>query len=167
MVADLARRAAGTPYTVLRAGDAVTVRVDLADARWWALLQRQGLTKAYSTTLTPVGAGKVARSDLLGDVEWAAGPDGRLVPRLTGRAAAVGGRVWAVGAEKAWALGPDGVRTVVDFRLDSGELHGLVRATLDRAGWSTAFDTQSRIGIWVAAIAAVGALAAGIAVLVL
>lgn len=167
VVADLARRAAGTPYTVLRAGDAVTVRVDLADARWWALLQRQGLTKAYSTTLTPVGAGKVARSDLLGDVEWAAGPDGRLVPRLTGRAAAVGGRVWAVGAEKAWALGPDGVRTVVDYRLDSGELHGLVRATLDRAGWSTAFDTQSRIGIWVAAIAAVGAVAAGIAVLVL
>ncbi|WP_420123100.1 DUF3592 domain-containing protein [Nakamurella sp.] len=167
VVADLARRTAGTPYTVLRAGDAVTVRVDLADARWWALLQRQGLTKTYATTLTPAGAGRVARSDLLAEVEWAAGPDGRLVPRLTGHAAAVGGRVWAVGAEKAWALGPDGVSTVVDYRLDSGELHGLVRATLERAGWSTALDVQSRIGIWVAAVAAVGAVAAGIAVLVL
>lgn len=167
VVAELARRADGTPYTVLRAGDTATVRVDLADARWWALLQRQGLTKAYSTTLTPAGAGRVRRSDLLSEVEWAAGPDGRLVPRLTGQASALGGRVWAVGAEKAWALGPDGVTTVVDYRLDSAELHGLVRDTLDRAGWSTALDTQSKIGIWVAAVAAVGAVAAGIAVLVL
>ena len=42
-----------TPYTVDKAGDSVTVRIDLADARWWAFFQRQGLTKSYSTTLTP------------------------------------------------------------------------------------------------------------------
>jgi hypothetical protein len=167
VVGDLVRRTAGTPYTVDRAGDAVTVRVDLADARWWALLQRQGLSKAYSTTLSPVGAAKVARSDLLSEVEWAAGPDGRFVPRLSGRASSVGGRVWAVGAEKTWALGPDGLTKVVDYRLDSGELHELVKTTLDRAGWSTAFDTQSRIGLWVGAIGALGAVAAVVAVLVL
>ncbi len=167
VVGDLARRTAGTPYTVDRSGDAVTVRVDLADARWWALLQRQGLTTSYSTTLSPAGPGKVARSDQLREFEWAAGPDGRLVPRLTGQASSVGGRVWAVGAEKTWALGPDGMTKVVDYRLDSGELHALVRATLDRAGWSTAFDTQSRIGLWVAAVGALGAVAAVVAVLVL
>lgn len=166
VVGDLVRRTAGTPYTVDRAGDAVTVRVDLADARWWALLQRQGLTTSYSTTLSAVGPAKAARADLLGEFEWAAGPDGRLVPRLTGRASSVGGRVWAVGAEKTWALGPDGVSKVVDYRLDSGELHELVKTTLDRAGWSTAFDTQSKIGLWVAAIGALGAVAAVVAVLV-
>lgn len=165
VVGDLARRTADTPYTVDRLGDAVTVRIDLADARWWALLQRQGLTKAYATTLSPVGPAKAARSDLLSEFEWAAGPDGRLVPRLTGRASTTGGRVWAVGAERTWALGPDGVTTVVDYRLDSGELHHLVKATLDRAGWSTAFDAQSKVGLWVAAVGALGAVAAGIAVL--
>lgn len=167
VVGDLARRTTGTPYTVDRSGDAVTVRIDLADARWWALLQRQGLTTSYSTTLSPVGPGKAARSDLLSEFEWAAGPDGRLVPRLTGRVSSAGGRVWAVGAEKIWAFGPDGVTKVVDYRLDSGELHQLVSTTLDRAGWSTAFDTQSRIGLWVAAVGALGAVAAGVAVLVL
>jgi hypothetical protein len=166
VVGDLSRRTAGTPYTVDRSGDAVTVRVDLADARWWALLQRQGLTKSYSTTLSPAGPAKAARSDALTEFEWAAGPDGQLVPRLTGRASSVGGRVWAVGAEKTWALGPDGVTKVVDYRLDSGELHGLVKATLDRAGWSTALDTQSKIGLWVGAVGALGAVAAVLAVLV-
>jgi hypothetical protein len=167
VVGDLARRTAGTPYTVDRVGDSVTVRVNLADARWWALLQRQGLTKSYSTTLSPVAAAKAARSDLLSEFEWAAGPDGRLVPRLTGRGSSVGGRVWAVGAERTRAFGPDGLRTMVDYRLDSGELQGLVRATLDRAGWSTALDTQARIGLWAAAIGVVGAAAAVVAVLVL
>lgn len=167
VVGDLARRTTGSPYTVDRAGEAVTVRVDLADARWWALLQRQGLAKSYSTTLSPVGPAKVARSDLHSEIEWAVGPDGRLVPRLTGRASSVGGRVWAVGAETTWALGPDGVGKVVDYRLDSGELHQLVKATLDRAGWSTAFDTQSKIGLWVAGVGVVSAVAALVAVLVL
>lgn len=167
VVGDLARRTAGTPYTVDRQGPSVTVRVDLADQRWWALLQRQGLTKSYSTTLTPVAAAKAARSDLLSELEWSAGLDGRLQPRLTGRGSAVGGRVWAVGTEKIWALGPDGVSKVVDYTLDSGELQSLIKTTLERAGWSTAFDTQSRIGLWVGGIAAVGALVAVVAVLVL
>ena len=167
VVGDLARRTAGTPYTVDRAGESVTVRINLADARWWALLQRHGLTKSYSTSLTPVGPAKAARSDLLTEFEWAAGPDGRLVPRFTGRASSVGGRVWAVGAEQIWAVGPDGVRKVVDYRLDSGELQALIKATLQRAGWSTAFDTQSKIGLWVAGIAGVGAVAAGVAVVLL
>lgn len=167
VVGDLVRRTAGTPYTVDRVGDAVTVRVDLADTRWWALLQRQGLTKSYSTTLTPVGPAKAARSDLLSEVEWAAGPDGRLIPRFNGQASSVGGRVWAVGAEKTWAVGPDGLTKVVDYRLDSGELQGLVKATLERAGWSTALDTQSKIGLWCAAVGALGAAAAVVAVLVL
>ncbi len=167
VVGDLVRRTSGTPYTVDRMGDAVTVRVDLADNRWWALLQRQGLTKSYSTTLTPVGPARAARADLLSEVEWAAGPDGRLVPRFTGRTSTVGGRVWAVGAEKTWAVGPDGLTKVVDYRLDSAELQDLVRATLKRAGWSTALDTQSRIGLWCAAVGALGAVAAVVAVLVL
>jgi len=166
VVGDLVRRTSGTPYAVDRAGDSVTVRVDLADAQWWALLQRQGLTKSYSTTLTPVGPAKAARSDALDELEWAAGPDGRLVPRFTGRASSVGGRVWAVGAEQIWALGPDGLTKVVDYRLDSGELQGLIKTTLERAGWSTAFDTQSKIGLWAAAVGALGAVAAVVAVLV-
>lgn len=166
VVGDLARRTAGTPYTVDRAGGSVTVRIDLADAQWWALLQRQGLSKSYSTTLTSVGPAKAARSDQLTEFEWAAGPDGRLVPRFTGRGSSVGGRVWAVGAEQIWAVGPDGLTKVVDYRLDSGELQGLVKVTLERAGWSTAFDTQSKIGLWVAAVGALGAVAAVVAVLV-
>ncbi len=165
VVGDLVRRTAGTPYAVDRAGHSVTVRVDLADARWWALLQRQGLTASYSTTLTPVGAAKAARADAQNEFEWAAGPDGRLVPRLTGQAASVGGRVWSVGSQQIWALGPDGVRKVVDYRLDSGELQALIKTTLDRAGWSTALDTQAKIGLWAAAIGALGAVAAGVAVL--
>lgn len=167
VVGDLVRRTADTPYTVDRSGDAVTVQLNLADNRWWALLQRQGLTKSYSTTLTPVGAAKAARADLLSEVEWAAGPDGSLVPRLTGRATSTGGRVWAVGAEQTWALGPDGLAKVVDYRLDSAEVHALIRATLDRAGWSTALDLQSKIGLWAAAAGALGAVAAVVAVLVL
>jgi hypothetical protein len=58
------------------------------------------------------------------------------------------------------------VEKVVDYRLDSGELQALIQATLKRAGWSTALDTQSRIGLWVATVAALGAVVAVVAVLV-
>jgi hypothetical protein len=166
VVSDLVRRTAETPYTVDSSGNSVTVRVNLADTSWWALLQRQGLTKSYSTTLTPVGPAKAARSDAAEEFEWAAGPNGQLMPVATGRMSTSGGRVWAMGSEQIWALGPDGYQKVVDYRLDSGELQSLIALTLKRAGWSTAFDTQSRIGLWVAGIAIVGAAAAVVFVLV-
>ena len=137
----------------------MTVRVDLADTSWWALLQRQGLRESYSTTLTAVGASTVARSDSEQEVDWAAGPDGRLTPVVTGGMSMSGGRVWALGSEQIWAMGPGGVSKVVDYRLDSAELQGLIAQTLGRAGWSTALDTQSRLGLWVAAAAGTGAVA--------
>src|SRR5687767_11581736 len=99
VVGDLVRRTVGTPYTVDREGDSITVRVDLADAQWWSLLQRHGLRKAYSITLTPIGPAKAARSDDLTEFEWVGGPDGRSVLRITGEGAWKGGRVWSVGAE--------------------------------------------------------------------
>ncbi len=166
VVSDLVRRTSGTPYTVDRSGSSVTVRVDLADTSWWALLQRQGLRKSYSTTLTAVGASTVARSDSEQELDWAAGPDGRLIPVVTGRMSTSGGRVWALGSEQIWAVGPAGVSKVVDYRLDSAELQGLIAQTLDRAGWSAALDTQSRIGLWVAAAAGTGAVATVLVLLV-
>jgi hypothetical protein len=159
VVADLVRRTADTPYTVDRSGSSVTVRVNLADTSWWALLQRQGLRRSYATTLTEAGPATVKRSDSEHEVEWAAGPDGMLSPVATGRTTTSGGRVWAVGSERIWAVGPSGVSKVVDYRLDSGELQGLIALTLDRAGWSTALDSQSKIGLWVAGVAGVGAVA--------
>jgi hypothetical protein len=150
-----------------RDGDAVTVRVDLADAQWWALLQRHGLSKSYSTTLTPSGPAKVARSDALTEFEWTAGPDGRPVLRVTGEVAWNGGRVWSVGSEQIWAPGPDGLRKVVDYRLDSGELQELISTTLTRAGWATVFDTQTRIGLWAGVLGALAAVVALVVVLAL
>ena len=167
VVGDLARRTEGAPYTVDREGDAVTVRVDLADVQWWALLQRHGLSKAYSTTLTPVGPAKAARSDALTEFEWVAGPDGRSDLRVTGEAAWKGGRVWSVGSERIWTPGPDGLRKVVDYRLDSGELQELISTTLSRAGWATAFDTQTKIGLWAGVIGGVGAVVALVVVFAL
>jgi hypothetical protein len=167
VVGDLVRRTVGTPYAVDREGDSITVRVDLADAQWWALLQRHGLRKAYSITLTPIGPAKAARSDDLTEFEWVGGPDGRSVPRITGEAAWKGGRVWSVGAERIWAPGPDGLRKVVDYRLDSGELQELISTTLSRAGWKTAFDTQTRIGLWAGVVGAVGAVVALVVLFVL
>lgn len=166
VVADLVRRTADTPYSVDRSGSSVSVRVNLADTSWWALLQRQGLRRSYAATLTVAGPATVKRSDSEHEVEWAAGPDGTLTPVATGRMTTSGGRVWAVGSEQIWALGPSGVNKVVDCRLDSGELQGLIKQTLDRAGWSTELDTQSKIGLWVAGVAGVGAVAT-VAVLLL
>lgn len=167
IVGDLVRRTDGTPYTVDRSGDSITVRVDLADTSWWALLQRQGLTRTYSSTLTPVEPAKAARLDEQYEFEWSAGPDGRSAPVATGSMTMSGGRSFARASEQIWALGPGGVRLVVDYRLDSGELHGLIAATLGRAGWSTALDTQARIGLWVAIVAVAGAAVAGVLAVVL
>jgi hypothetical protein len=49
IVGGLVRGTAGSPYVVDRSGDSVTVHINLADTSWWALLQRQGLTKTFST----------------------------------------------------------------------------------------------------------------------
>jgi hypothetical protein len=89
------------------------------------------------------------------------------MPVLAGQLSASAGRVWSVGSEQIWALGPDGVRKVVDYRLDSGELQALIAATLQRARWSTTLNAQSRIGLWVAAVAVVGAAAAVVVALVI
>ena len=143
----------------------MTVRVNLADTSWLSLFQRQGLSRSYSTTPTQVADTKVARSDSEQELEWAAGPDGRLTPVTNGQMATSAGRVWSVGSEQIWALGPTGFEKVVDYRLNSGELQALVAATLERAGWSTVLDTQSRIGLWVALVAVAGAVAVVVVVL--
>lgn len=157
IVGGLVRATTGTPYTVDRSSNSATVRINLVDTSWWALFQRQGLTRSYATTITPVAPTKVARSDNAREFDWAAGPDGRLAPVLNGRTSTSAGRVWSVGSEQIWALGPAGVEKVVDYRLDSAELQALIAAILRRAGWSTVLDTQSRIGLWVALVALVGA----------
>jgi len=166
IVGGLVRSTSGSPYTVDRSGDSVTVRINLADTSWWSLLQRQGLRKSYSTTLTPVGESKLARSDSEHELVWAAGPNGQLVPVAGGRISTSGGRSWSVESEQIWSLGPSGVEKVVDYRLDSGELQALIRTTLKRAGWSTVLDAQSRIGLWVAIVAALGAVVAVVVLLV-
>ncbi len=81
-----------------------------------------------------------------------------MTPVVTGRMSTSGGRVRARASEQIWAVGPGGLHQAVDDKLDSAELQGLIGQTLDRAGWSTALDTQSRIGLWVAGVAGVGAI---------
>ena len=49
---------------------------------------------------------------------------------------------------------------VVDYRLDSGELQELISTTLTRAGWATAFDTQTKIGLLAGALGMAGAVVA-------
>lgn len=151
------------PYRVQPHEGGIRIAIDLANRSWWHLLQRNHLTQAFEVLLRPVRPGVFERTDTSRTLEWQAG-----VPVLGAAQGSVHkGRQWSYQRRVDVAVNANGIETPVDIDFSTGTVNRAIDAALEETGWSTAMDSNSKIGLWVA-LGAVGLVAAiGVALLVL
>ncbi len=128
--------AAGSPYAVEPTEKGFDVHVDVADAQWYALFQKQGLR---STVVHHVAVDEEKRSFTVTDdsrtVSWQAGLDGSR-PVLRGSAQRMVGRTIELGARKEWAWDEKlHYGKVLDYTLDTEESRSLIRTAAGGLGY--------------------------------
>lgn len=163
----LVAASAETPYDVQPTATGFVVRLDLADERWWPLMHRYDVRRAFQIDATVDDeSGTVETTTTLYGLAWQAGAQGREVPVV-----ATAGMV----LEKEF--GKEG--RVVEFGdTDEGAIHSC--SAIEAAGWiwrevtgaglTKKKSTAQKIGFVVAIVAAVigglGAIAALVGLLV-
>lgn len=160
---ELHRRMQGTGYEVVREGDSVVVRANLADRSWWVFAQRNHLTEVWETRLTPRRPGVLDMDDRRRSLEWSAG-----IPTLGSLSSRIDSG-WSVGSKRRVevATTPNGLEKAVDYRFDSGTVHGPVREAAKATGWKIGLSPKARAGLLGACIGVGIAVAVGIALIVL
>ena len=144
----------GTPYVVTETDDGVDVTLDIVDAKWFSLYQKEGLRRVYTHHVELPGDGTYKVTDDSTTVEWQAG-----VPTISGSVERTRGRVRERSFEKVWALGEDlQPGLVVDYRFNSEEGRQLVTAVAERVGLRQERGRDEKIGLWFAILGGVGAL---------
>jgi len=155
--------AAGTPYVVTPTERGFDVTIELADAQWWALFNRAGLTREFTHQVRLGDDGSYSITDVSREVEWVAG-----APRVAAGAAVRKGRIIERGRETIWAIGDDGrVGAVVDYRFDSGEGRDLVTTAAASLGLTPQRGLEERVGLAFGLVAGVGAVITVVVLLVL
>jgi hypothetical protein len=155
----------GTPYVVEDTESGFDVRVDVADATWYSLMNKEGLTKVFTHHVTVDQERRtLAVTDDSYTLTWKAGVgvgDSTSVPTVSGSAERVLGRVYEFGGEKIFAWDEKGrYGEVVSYRLNSREGHGLIRTAADQSGFTEKAGGAQTTGLVFAVIGG------GIAVLV-
>lgn len=158
------RLAADSPYAVERTDDGFEVRIDVADARWYALFLREGLRETYTHRVKVDEARRrFTVTDVSTIVEWQAGAstsEQRPVLRFSAQRSA--GRIhrWARGTVWAW---DDKLQfgKVLDYRLNTDESRALINA----AARSLGYVQRQPVGVKAAIVAGVVGAAIAVATL--
>lgn len=150
------------PYTVVdEIPDGFTVQIDVADARWWGLLQQRGLRSTFRWVVRMGGPGTYSVTDTSTRLDWAAGADGQLRPSLSARASTFQGTQISLRRESIWGLREDGTfGPVVDYVFDSSEGRALIDAVAERQGLKKTMNSAAKVGL-IVAIGAVGLIVLG------
>lgn len=146
--------AEGTPHVVTRTRGGFDVTLDVG-GRWAGPLHDAGLREVHTQHVLVADDGTYTVTDDVQTVEWEAG-----VARLSGSAHRVRGRAVQRGVEQTWTVGRDGFRKTSDVRYDDGQGRALIRAAGEELGLTERRGGAERIGLLVAALAAVGAVVA-------
>jgi hypothetical protein len=155
--------AQGTPYVVKAVDGGFDLQLDVANAAWFGLFDRAGLSRMHVHHVRLRDDGRYVVVDDVRGIDWVAG-----TPRTAVTAERVRGRVKTFGREKVWALdehGRFGVRA--DFRFDSEEGRELVTGVGDQLGLRLRRSTEETIGLAFALGTIAVALLMGLVVLVL
>ena len=153
-LAGVQQAASGTPYAVAATDAGFDVTLDIADAQWFGLFDKAGLTKVYVHHVAVGDDGTYTVTDDSRSVEWVAG-----VPRAAASAERVYGRVKEFGVQKVWALDEHGrFGPVVDFRFNSEEGRDLVKGVAQQLGLKEKRGAAERTGLIFALVAGVGAV---------
>lgn len=125
----VAAAAAGTPYTVTDTKRGFDVRLDVADARWWALYQREGLRRSFRWRVKEQ-PNYFTITDRQISLNWRAG-----IPRASLSWEMQSGRILCLSRQQIWALSDRGrIEPVVDYRFNAREGRDLIRAVARQQG---------------------------------
>lgn len=138
LAALLGPRLADTPYRLADVtDDALTVRLDLADARWWGVLSRHGLRETYELTLrADAGDGTYTLTETSREVQWSGGMDGP-VPRLGAvlRTATSTGTRWSWTRRIVLGISDHGgVESVVNHAFSPSPVRAVLASAAKEAG---------------------------------
>lgn len=127
------------PVTIEKRGDKLVATWRYADARWWNVLSRSGMTKLYELHIRLNDARKTATLiDVHKSVSWRAGPE--QVQLRAGFSRGVDlryERVIGYGWDDAFQFG-----RVVDYRFKNNDIKNPVLNLLVESGWRVKF------GLW-------------------
>lgn len=125
----VAAAAEGTPYTVVDTKRGFTVQLDVANAQWWGLFNRSGLSTNFRWKVREHSS-YFTITDRQIRMKWSAG-----VPRLTFSWEWQSGRIFAFTREKIWALSDRGqIEPVIDYQFNSREGRDLIRMVARQQG---------------------------------
>lgn len=159
LAALLEPRLAETPYRLVDVtDDSLTVRIDLADARWWGALSRHGLRETYEFALrVDAVAGTYTLTETSREVEWSGDVDGP-VPHLGAalRTEVFTGRTWSYTRRIVMGISDHGgVEAVVNYAFSPSPVRAVLTAAAKEAGLRPQRSGSDRFAL-VAAIAGGG-----------
>ena len=140
----LAYKNDSNPYKVTANGDVVTIELDLADAKWYTIFQKNGLKESYKIIITLDDAKKQAQvATETYSVEWSAG-----VPTLGARMSIQKGKQigFKFGAE-AGIIEDGSIGQVYKYSLNSFEILSQIKKIITDAGWKQAMSGSQKGGV--------------------
>ena len=155
----VARLAADSPYKVEPTERGFDVEVDVADAQWYGLIDKQGLKQSLTHHVSVDPDAKTFKVvDDIRRVEWQVGADGAR-PVLSASAGRAVGRVVELGGRKEWAW-DEKLRygKVLDYTLNSEESRELIRTAAREVGYQERMPGVVKGAVVLAGIAIVGAV---------
>ena len=157
LVAAVRAATTDTPYIVRETARGFDLTVNVADARWLAVLKAHGLDKVftYEVALDPAKQ-DLTITDVASTVSWSAGGGS---PRLSAGKRVQRGRVLEKSLRKEWGvdLATGEVDRVVDHSFSSSQGRDLIRDVATAQGWSESRPGVQR-GAIIMAVATVVAL---------
>ncbi|GAA1060143.1 hypothetical protein [Agromyces bracchium] len=150
LIAELEPRLADTAYAITPTERGFDVALDLADAKWWVPLSRNGLRQTF---IHQVAVDESARTYSVNDVsrtiDWKVGADGQTrTPSLRMGMSGQSGYVAARRRKVVIGLSDRGrVEPVVDIAFDSAVAREHVDAAASELGLSKNLSRDQRIGL--------------------
>lgn len=158
-------RAEGTPYVVEPTASGFDVRVEVADATWYAPMYEAGVRKVFTHHVALGEGDRYSVTDDGYEVEWQGGAEsgagGAPRPVLRAQAERQTGTVREFSFRKQYAWNEQGeYGEVVSYTFSSGEGNQLIRAAAEELGLKQTLPGTSKVALVIAVIGALGALVA-------
>jgi hypothetical protein len=136
-----------TPYVVRETPKGFDLTIDVADARWLAILKAHGLKKVFTHEVTLDEAKQqLSITDVSNTLSWGAGGAS---PRLSAEKTFARGRVYEKSMRKEFGvdLRTGQVGKTVDYTFDAGEGRALVRDVALEQGWTEKMGREQKGGL--------------------
>lgn len=147
LIQDLTQTSQNTPYVITPTDTGFTMSINIADAKWYTLLYKNGLKKVFTIDAKLDESKHSAQTtDTLYELDWQGGADaGTVAPRLGGQIKVQKGEVWSYQAGKQYGVSEDGkVGETASYSFSSSEAKKWLDTQLKEAGWHRTLGKEAK-----------------------